>query len=110
MYWPLGAPRSYVQQLPLELSSPDPDDSLAVPNETPRTSVDETTSVENHGPKDDANAQDGARASEQGTKALNDNGNIMCLRASRHGHIFATITTSSLTVWQTQVGCPGPKQ
>ena len=100
MYWPLGAPRSYVQQLPLELSSSDPDDRPITLVETPRASVDETQTG-----RDEATI---ARHRTGGPDAAHpreaDGGTVLCLRASRHGHVFATITSSSLTVWQTQVG------
>lgn len=120
MYWPLGAPRSYAQQLPLDLSQASADGLQDASN----TAEVEEVAVENVGEKDDSSRlQEESQQSQQehtidnGVNGLSkeaedisDDGRILSLRVSRYGHIFTTITSSSLTVWQTQVSTNGGRR
>jgi hypothetical protein len=93
MYWPLGAPRSYAQQLPLELSQIT-NDVLAKAS---------TPSADGAAQEEDAAPLNEQAEKKDETEPSPDHGKILCMRMTRHGDIFATITSSSLTVWQTHV-------
>lgn len=41
---------------------------------------------------------------EKGFVTEQENENILSLKISRSGHLFAVITLTSLTIWQTKVG------
>jgi RAB6A-GEF complex partner protein 1 len=130
MYWPIGAPRVYAASK-LELSvSPTHanEDECAAPVLIP---VEKSKS---NGPseygevgqplKEDGSEDDPERKSKTGSKrqgakqALSEDydtgleseegpgGEILGLRISRGGQIFATITRSTLTIWQTKVTLP----
>lgn len=115
MYWPLGAPRSYAQQLPLELSqisrdgiedSPPPvEDGGVTGDEINNENTVNTTSQHTHAEHSHqgSQAERDVNGPSKEAENLTDDGKILSLRVSRYGHIFATITSSSLTVWQTQV-------
>jgi len=115
MYWPLGAPRSYAQQLPLELSQISRDGIENSPRAAQNSDVaDEqnnnennvnTTSQHAHSKQShqDSQAEGDINGPSNEAENTTDDGKILSLRVSRYGHIFATITSSSLTVWQTQV-------
>lgn len=121
MYWPIGAPRNYAQQLPLELSHAEEDDT----QESHRIAVTEAHDAHEGADSEHAGNEGnshtpqhseaekspvhrvngGAIAQErQDSRISIDDGKILSMRVSRHGHLFATITSSSLTVWQAQVG------
>ena len=131
MYWPIGAPRIYAASLqrPPKSRSLESDDgaesqhseddedgplietrraseeanegnadsnSNAKPEEKPRINVASSQTsarkVESCPMSNESNFEEGA-----------ENETIIDLRASRTGHVFATITPTSLTVWQTRV-------
>ena len=99
----------------LESSLPDSDrDSEAVvavtgePKEGGRTAQDPATKGKNKEVSDPQSRPDTPRdrdGVEDGSDAplTQDDGAIIALRASRSGHLFATITTTTLTIWQTRV-------
>lgn len=124
MYWPLGAPRSYAQQLPLELSKLSSDGLKALvavqgrntPEVVDKQEDSEETLAENgvgkgeqqesissQGQENESSRHEEAQDSAHEQPGVADDGRVISMRASRHGHLFATITSSSLTVWQTQV-------
>jgi len=115
MYWPLGAPRSYAQHLPLELSrvSRDGTDDASLAARDGDVADDEidegdevnTNNQHMHSKQSHQDSQAEGDVNDPSKEAENiaDDGKILSLRISRYGHIFATITSSSLTVWQTQV-------
>lgn len=75
MYWPLGAPRVYaVAKRRRKSNKP----------------------IEN----------DGSEAGDEDENDVNDNNSsaLIGLCVSRNGHLFATITNATLTIWQTSVG------
>ena len=116
MYWPLGAPRSYAQQLPLELSQLSTDGTNDEPNAShsvngvlgdasvkPKTRGDELPKDFEQPHQDDDEAEQDVNGPSNGADNITVEERIVCLCVARYGHIFATITQSSLTVWQTQV-------
>lgn len=119
MYWPLGAPRRYAQQLPLELSQ------LSANGIDDAAHIGQDAQVENEldsvekkletiGQQDvleqshrDCEVKEHVNGVAKEAERHTDGGRILSLKVSRHGHLFATITSSSLTVWQTQVSTLG---
>lgn len=74
MYWPLGAPRVYAATKGRRKKSSNSADNI----------------------------EDEEEKAEQ-TKA-NEDAAILGLRVSRNGQFFATITSTTLLIWQTSVG------
>jgi len=115
MYWPLGAPRSYAQQLPLELSQSSVEGVDVAAHLNQDAQVDNEvgkveSKLDTNGEQDDSEKshqdfQVEGRVNGVAKEAKNnaDGGKILSLKVSPYGHLFATITSSSLTVWQTQV-------
>jgi hypothetical protein len=89
MYWPNGVPRVYAVNGPAIPPVPSEDDE-AVDLES---SVEQSLSLSDNGPKEPSGT-DVAWADE----AING----LCV--SRNGHVFATMTSMSIAVWQTRVG------
>ena len=131
MYWPIGAPRIYaasLQQPPKSrsLESDDGAESQLADEEEdgPLIETQSASKEANEGNSDSSyNAkleekprinvtasQTAARKVESSTRTNEstfeegaENETIIDLRASRTGHVFATITPTSLTVWQARV-------
>lgn len=123
MYWPLGAPKTYAQPLSIGLGTTTDDGlPLSIQDEGTATSVDRAGSnqssavtiedeapVHRHvrsGSRDIAQPHARQENHEGFPKALkntSDNGVVIGMRVARSGHLFATITRSALTVWQTKV-------
>ena len=126
MYWPIGAPRIYAASDNKTPKGHAPDDgpniqqsgisggveAVGTVDETVGSGVDvgngETGSKA--GEKDDENDNhlnqrpgDGLSLSGPQTPSSNGSGGIIGLRVSRNGFMFATITTTTLTIWQTRV-------
>ena len=111
MYWPIGAPRSYEQQLPTKhaiLSDDGYARSRSKSAEGKRTAKNENGDVpegaeqgEEASQKVDAESYPEPDNEEAANKS--DDGGIIGVRVSRVGSTFATITKTSLTVWQTKV-------
>ncbi|KAK8240168.1 RIC1-domain-containing protein [Phyllosticta capitalensis] len=120
MYWPIGSPRVYAtsqRQLTRELrtttddgidtapASTRPDSSSSPPRHAPGNANDDSVTQGQNGP---AQRLSGASASTNGTLQGsgdvegNIDGEIVALRMSRGGQVFATITRSTLTIWQTK--------
>lgn len=123
MYWPIGAPRVYAATLsgsnkdlenqaddhnvpgeyqpdaPEHGSSPAQDPTAAV--FSPDHGRDKNSSVSSKG-KVETSRQ---RTTTTGTRETKSDSTILGLEVCRHGHLFATITGTALTVWQTRV-CP----
>ena len=123
MYWPIGAPRIYEQQLPTKLASTSDDgldtsrrarksksgdrrvkeererSSSANPGPTSISELDRN----DDSPRGDLSPENGQNSKAEDDAKANDDGSILCLRVPRTGHTFATITRNSLTVWQTKV-------
>jgi hypothetical protein len=83
MYWPVGVPRIYALNSIANRSTLEADEDQRDPQE-------ETPGNENEGEKI-------AEASQA------PDASVIGLQVSRNGHIFATITRSSLAIWQARV-------
>lgn len=107
MYWPIGPAKAYEQRLPTHssLRFNDGADTLVI-------SADGTT--ETNGDVGASNGSDHGsiprtvngthrRGKSQAEPLEQDDGSILDLGVSKAGHIFATITRTTLTVWQTRV-------
>lgn len=130
MYWPIGAPRIYAAsnnaaQADIQVFDDDIEsqetvkspastiesayfgndepatDELFLPPATPITPI--TPAI-----KPVEQDHDGHFSSAHRSDGLSfrtaENQPLLALKASKTGHLFAVITTSSLTVWQTKVG------
>lgn len=89
MYWPNGVPRVYAVNgpgIPHVSSDEDPKPESETSEEQPKTSL------ESNGP--DESRTNPGWADEA----------ITGLCVTRNGHVFATMTESSIAVWQTRVG------
>lgn len=77
MYWPLGAPRVYA-----------------------------AAKRRRKGSNANANGNQSREGGDEDEKEVNDNSSsaLIGLCVARNGHLFATITNTSLTIWQTSVG------
>lgn len=132
MYWPVGTPRIYATSsnrasgsnlyvsydgLPSPNAAPDAPPSpsrsptkeedeppLATPI-TPATPAIEP--VEHAEPAEHGGATSTSRTPEANSVPLKDP--ILALRVSRTGHMFAVITATSITLWQTKVSFLYPK-
>ncbi|KAI9738573.1 MAG: hypothetical protein M1834_008077 [Cirrosporium novae-zelandiae] len=74
MYWPYGVPRIYA------------------PSNIPKQGLELESVIEGAATEVNSNV----------SPPVHDDGTIVGLRASRSGHVFATITKTSLTVWQSR--------
>ncbi|KAK5123178.1 hypothetical protein LTR85_003376 [Meristemomyces frigidus] len=112
MYWPIGAPRVYALSKHATVTPSYSDDGLNhsngaadVTNASDRRGADEPR----HSDEEDAHDGPGAvtESRAQYTESRNGHdrspeGEIVAAKLSRAGSIFATITRSTLTVWQTK--------
>lgn len=102
MYWPIGAPRVYavsaVGRTPagLHAGSDETNESISEHDGAPVDDQDRKTNAQEHG--DEIPDEDNPRAPLQKEKQA-----IIDLKVARQGHLFATITSDTLTIWQTQV-------
>lgn len=109
MYWPIGPAKAYEQRLPTHsaLRSNDGVDALPDGAEgTSQTNGDRQASNGSaHGSPEARRTVNGShrRGKSQAEPSEQDDGYILDLAVSRAGHIFATITRTTLTVWQTRV-------
>lgn len=126
MFWPIGSPRVYAtsqRQLPPERritsddgvnSQPPPaavngrhhePESAHAAQLRPADDDAERDATVTQGPNGSApQTSSAANGSLQGNDAETDvDGEIIALRVARNGQLFATITRSTLTIWQTKV-------
>jgi hypothetical protein len=88
MYWPVGVPRIY---------------ALNGPGNTNIFHADED---DEDNSSDDKQASEGQTQGEHTSEASDSqDSSIIGLQVSRHGHIFTTITKTSLAIWQARVRC-----
>jgi hypothetical protein len=127
MYWPIGAPRVYAaskHELNTAISTdgadvePGKQDAVASTNGTATRGRDGEQERESD-EEIDGKAQTEPDCDESDEQVLQNNGllrrgsdsdpggEIVGLKLSRNGHMFATITQSTLTIWQTKV-CISP--
>lgn len=124
MYWPLGTPRIYAAKLPTVSAPPvyDSDDDSA---ELVRNSLsgssgagEEDDEVKELAEDDEEEARDGQKIGEKEVAdevpqrtdvatAAEDGGveiaaGILSLKVARNGVLFATVTATELTIWQTK--------
>jgi hypothetical protein len=132
MYWPIGAPRVYTAKTPpfttpIDYNSDDSpdlvrtsvsDSSEAVETE-PSDSLKESTEDEDDGRKigekeveDEESLPEIPRNTHNGETLSSESGDaaeaesmshIIALTVARSGLLFATVTRSDLTIWQTKV-------
>ncbi|KAL4976736.1 RIC1-domain-containing protein [Aspergillus desertorum] len=93
MYWPTGVPRVYAINGP-GISAPLPDDSDDVTHED---SSPDQEQVQPLNQSNDSGLHSGVGASLEWAEEA-----IRGLTVSRNGHMFATMTDSSIAVWQTR--------
>jgi hypothetical protein len=131
MYWPIGAPRIYAaskhELYPAYTTTSDDGSERESTTETEEDDRTNGTAIPARDGEEDATSEDeingdahavsasaaGRRESDVQTlksngaaqQAADDDpgGEIVGLQLSRSGHMFATITKSTLTVWQTKV-------
>jgi hypothetical protein len=125
MYWPIGAPRVYAaskQELSAlhDSSTTSSDEDAADPIQINTTQLateqaidDDEDELEERKPTAGTTKAPGKQAAKPAAAENKDKtgfepeddpgGEIVGLRVSRSGHIFATITRSTLTIWQTKV-------
>lgn len=131
-YWPISAPSVYAaskQKLP-EACITTSDDGVRHPGqlqthpgascgdaqdedpESTESSADPVTEDEDDGAKQRQRRVDGGEEKSTATKDVppkkssseeDISGEIIGIRVTRSGHMFATITHSTLTIWQTKV-------
>ena len=131
-YWPISAPSVYAaskQKLP-EACVATSDDGVRRPGqlqtypgasygdaqdedpESTESSADPVTEDEDDGAKQRQRRVDGGEEKSTATKDVppkessseeDISGEIIGIRVTRSGHMFATITHSTLTIWQTKV-------
>jgi len=126
MYWPIGAPRIYAASKH-HLDRPqdeEDDESEARPviidniEESNGKAPDETTEVDPEEETRRAAPSKTRKVSRRPTLLKNASlggavdgeigGEIVGMKLSRTGHLFATITSSSLSIWQTKVSFSVP--
>ena len=99
MYWPLGAPNVYAvsKHATVRANATTSDDGAE--------SIEPSTSSEQSAPRQngvpDISVNDGAPSNENADSSADDS-EIISAKISRGGGIFATITRSALTIWQTK--------
>lgn len=130
MYWPIGAPSVYEQDIPTLKSDVTNDGLPRSPSQQPESlipdlekhSVADSNSLQNlepatngtgvgsHGSHLDHRLDRNGSANERPQRDYfklksneSDGSTILGVKSSRAGHIFATITREALTVWQTKV-------
>lgn len=105
MYWPNGVPRVYAVNGP-DIAHVSPDGHRENPNSPAteqRSSIDDKDNVgESETPDTQSDAPRPEPSSKQDTPKWEDEA-INGLGVSRSGHMFATITESSISLWQTRV-------
>lgn len=118
MYWPIGPAKAYEQRLPTASSTlshdglatprnPEKEDALeSAPNgpSTPSNSSAQSSNAVSPEATNtrQVNGKHGRRQS--GTSAIDhDDASILDLAVSKSGSVFATITRTTLTIWQTKV-------
>ncbi|KAK8166845.1 RIC1-domain-containing protein [Phyllosticta citrichinensis] len=115
MYWPIGSPRVYAtsqRQLARELRATTddgidaaPDSSSSPPRHAPGNAQDNlVTQGQNGTAQRFLSASASTNGTLQGSSDVEANieGEIVAMRMSRSGQLFATITRSTLSIWQTK--------
>jgi RAB6A-GEF complex partner protein 1 len=102
MYWPIGAPRLYAAGK-LDLGHAETNESdITVESTTDKIiTAKETTST--HTRKASRRPTLLRNANSGGAYGDDLSGEIVGMKLSRNGHLFVTITATTLTVWQTKV-------
>lgn len=107
MYWPIGHPKTYAV---FKQTTVSPSSNLTISTDgldkTPEAVAQDATTLGTSSLEDaEADATDGSYKSSPLFDTLNlsaDQQGIVHVGIARGGHLFATITRSSLTVWQTK--------
>ena len=88
-YWPISSPSVFA----------------ATKESTPQQG---TTRISHDGAAADEDDSDGQSSAQHGQED-DMAGEVLAMEVTRSGHMFATITRSTLTIWQTKAGrrCPG---
>lgn len=90
MYWPVGVPRIYSAGPSIAIEEDAPDEPKSQHDEEGQDDPNETSAQTHTSPKGSDHERDTDK-------------DIIGLQVSRHGHIFATITGTSLAIWQARV-------
>jgi hypothetical protein len=114
MYWPVGAPKIYAasnhELAPSAKRVDKPDD----PADATEYADDDENNAGNGNPdaKESGSRSKKPRTSDPSSRSIDQlalrrdehvGGEIIGVRLGRNGHLFATITRCTLTVWQTKV-------
>ncbi|KAF2401425.1 RIC1-domain-containing protein [Trichodelitschia bisporula] len=123
MYWPIGAPRIYAatrHQLSAAQSGEQPDETPVLVKAPPADADTNGTNTRDRDGGEDSEDGETRTSDELEDKGVGNGrkggerdgaeedpetalgGEIVGLRVARNGHIFATITRSTLTIWQTK--------
>lgn len=121
MYWPLSAPRIYSANIPSSppsaLNSPttyESDDGLPSPGaeqgeqheDNSNAGTEHDTDGETSGKHSEMVRESKGKEREDGDAEGDEGEGILDIQVSRNGFIFATITRSDLTIWQSRVPLP----
>jgi RAB6A-GEF complex partner protein 1 len=121
MYWPIGTPRIYAAtkfNVGGRIAQPETHAAEGPTLKATESSDGEDSEISNGKvqPRRDENAvsSKGRKASRRptllrtttaaGAQDEEIGGEIVAMKLSRSGHLFATITSSTLSIWQTKVG------
>lgn len=97
MYWPIGASKVYAasKHTALHKTATTSNDGLG---DTAEAGSNDTS----HGEREEDSLHALPQTSPAERQEFHNNQEIVGVKTSRNGHIFATITRSSLTIWQTK--------
>ncbi|KAI9696586.1 MAG: hypothetical protein M1836_005605 [Candelina mexicana] len=128
MYWPVGVPRVYAAATNGGITLSDDNEGTTATGDGLNAAkieienIDEAPTDDDGGNVDETNTKEcmsngsgnrtvtpsprpksiSSRRSSSYAAAVKDNGDVIGLRVSRTGHMFATITNATLTIWQTR--------
>lgn len=101
MYWPIGAPKTYAasKQSPPERSRSEVASNDGLDAQVDATQDDNIQASQQHESGSVHEPFQNVSSSEIGSPSAQE---IVDVKIARGGHLFASITKSSLTVWQTK--------
>lgn len=100
MYWPIGAPTIYEQDLVDDLTTSEDGLSGTIHEETSETLDDEG---EGNGQHERPSTSGGVRAKRNDARNAQV---ILAMSSSRTGNLLATMTEQRISIWQTKVRSP----
>jgi hypothetical protein len=106
-YWPISSPSVFAtsKHTPHDrthVSHDGVEDDAS--NGTSQSQVEAETAVRDGRVKDEEQAPPQAQPASNSVIEDNIHGQVIAIRVTRSGHMFATLTRSTLTIWQTKAG------